>query len=146
MKKLPLSRTIGRPSKLTSGCLERLTNALRAGHTRATAASLAGIGEFTLYAWLQAANQRDAAPELVDFLEAIRKAEFEGEDALVSIIRNAAEKTWPAAAWILERRHRDKWAKRIKADVAATPPAVSKSAVEQNMATAKDAGNPPWHL
>ena len=107
----------GRPSKLTSERLERLTDALRAGHTRATAAALAGIGESTLYAWLQAANQRDAAPEFVDFLEAVKKAEFEGEDALVGIIRNAAEKTWPAAAWILERRHPDRWAKKIKSEI-----------------------------
>lgn len=130
----------GRPSKLTPDRVTRLAEALRAGHTRATAAALAGIGESTLYAWLQAANQPDAAPEFVDFLDAVKKAEVEGEDALVGIIRAAADKSWQAAAWILERRRPDSWGKRLKTEVVATPPpsAERKSAIERDMAEAEE--------
>jgi hypothetical protein len=82
---------------------------------------------------LQAANQRDATSELVDFLEAIKKAEVEGEAALVGIIRNAAEKTWPPAAWLLERRHPDRWGKKIKSEVTAAPPRADMSPADRNI-------------
>lgn len=128
-------RSPGRPSKLSPDRIERLAEALRIGHTRATAAALAGVGESTLYAWLNAANQPDAAPEFLDFLEAVKKAEVEAENSLVSLIRNSAEKSWQAGAWLLERRYPDRWAKRVKNEVFTIPsPVADESDIKRSIA------------
>ncbi len=129
----------GRPTKMTADRVARLQEALRGGHTRVTAAALAGIGTSTLYAWMAAANRPDAAPEFVEFLDAIKTAEVEAEDALLAIIRDAAAKQWQAAAWILERRHPDNWGRRFKADVSVAPPPPREAGVttiEHEMAEA----------
>lgn len=118
-----LKRPVGRPSKLTPERIARLIDALRAGHTRETAATLAGIGRSTFNAWLAAAKEPSADPELQAFSDAVKSAEIEAEDALLGIIRAATSKHWQAAAWILERRSPDRWGRRVKAEVTAPPPA-----------------------
>jgi hypothetical protein len=118
-------RHVGRPSKLNPDCIARLVDALRAGHTREGAAALAGIGRSTFNAWLAAAKEPDADRELLAFLDAIKNAEADAESELLGVIRAAAERQWQAAAWILERRHPDRWGKRVKAEVTAPPPAQS---------------------
>jgi hypothetical protein len=118
--------------------IARLQEALRAGHTRDTAAALAGIGASTLYAWMAAASQPDAAPEFVEFLDAIKKAEIEAEDALLAIVRRAAPKSRQAAAWILERRRPDSWGRKFKADLSVAPPPreAGVTTIEHDMAEA----------
>jgi hypothetical protein len=120
-------RAPGRPSKLTPECVGRLTEALRAGHTRGTAAELAGVGESTLYSWLAAAAQPGALPEFLEFRDAIRAAEFQGEDILLGHIRSAAPKSWQAAAWILGHRHPDRWGTKVKSEVVVQTPMPSGS-------------------
>jgi hypothetical protein len=48
----------------------------------------------------------------VDFLERVKMAEGEAEASLVATIRRAANDTWTAAAWLLERKHAPKWGRR----------------------------------
>ena len=113
-------------SSSTAPVVTRLAEALRVGHTRATAAALAGIGESTLYSWIATANQPNPSHEYIDFLEAIKQAEREGEDELVGLIRAAANRTWQAGAWLLERRYPDRWGRKLKAEVVAEPPSAER--------------------
>jgi transposase len=133
-----LKRHVGRPSKLTPERISRLIEALRAGHTREGAATLAGISKSTFNGWLASAKEPGADQEFLLFLDAVKSAEVEAEDALLAIIRAAAPKQWQAAAWILERRSPDRWGRRVKAEIAAPPPAqAAPSEVERHIEEAQ---------
>jgi hypothetical protein len=131
-------RHVGRPSKLTPERISRLIEAIRAGHTREGAATLAGISKSTFNGWLASAKEPGADQEFLLFLDAVKSAEVEAEDALLAIIRSAAPKQWQASAWLLERRYPDRWGRRVKAEIAAPPPAQpAPSEVEQHLAEAQ---------
>ena len=69
---------------------------LRAGNTQKDSARLAGIAEDTYYTWKK---------EHTEFAESMEKAELECKARNIAIIQQAAEHTWQAAAWWLERKH-----------------------------------------
>ena len=51
-----------------------------------------------------------------EFYELVKSAEAEAEAKAVSLIRDAGEKTWQAAAWYLERKFKDKWGRQDRID------------------------------
>ncbi|CAB4199230.1 hypothetical protein UFOVP1336_21 [uncultured Caudovirales phage] len=99
------SLEIGRPSKKTEQRVEALLQSLRAGASRQRAAALAGIHRDTLYEWMK----QDPA-----FSDAIEKAEAFAEFRFLARVATAAEneRSWQAAAWILERRFPNEWRRR----------------------------------
>ena len=46
--------------------------------------------------------------------QALKKADAEREAALVTRIMRASDDTWQAAAWLLERRYPDRYAKPVR--------------------------------
>lgn len=121
---------IGRPTKLTADLQERIVGAIRSGAYNETAAAFAGIAESTFYAWLaNAQKDREANPEqgtdFTEFQEAVEKAQAEAELDKLLIIGKAARGqptaegvpgtpgSWQAAAWMLERKHPDRYGRRI---------------------------------
>ena len=101
---------MGRPSKLTPTSHKRVVEAIRRGGYRAVAAEYAGIGEATLYRWLADGAKQDVGPYR-ELWEAVKKAEAAAELGDISIIKKAARKNWQAAAWLLERKHPERWGK-----------------------------------
>jgi hypothetical protein len=95
----------GRPTKKTEQRVEALLQSLRAGASRQRSAALAGIHRDTLNEWMRL----DPA-----FSDAIEKAEGFAEMRFLSRVATAAEneRSWQAAAWILERRFPNEWRKR----------------------------------
>jgi transposase len=80
--------------------------------THEMAARAAGISEATFYRWLQR-GENSKSGIFREFCEAVKNAEAEAEAELLSfIIEQARSGTWQAAAWILERRHPERWARR----------------------------------
>jgi len=80
------------------------------GSTQKLACERAGIHPATLCAWMQegaAAKEGTAARE---FYERIKKAKVEAIHRNVILIQKHAQKTWQAAAWLLERRCPEDWA------------------------------------
>lgn len=77
-------RTGGRKTKLTPETQERIIAAVRAGATMEAAAGAAGIGESTLYRWLQEAAQPGAPRWKREFREALQRARDELEVRLVA--------------------------------------------------------------
>jgi transposase-like protein len=121
---------MGRPTKLTADLKERLIGALRSGAPNETAAGFAGIAESTFYAWLARAqedlkNNPEIATDYTEFQEAVEKAQAEAELEKLLIINAAAKGKpttegapgtagqWQAAAWFLERRHPERYGRRI---------------------------------
>lgn len=75
--------------------------ALSIGHLDQDACVLAGIHKDTFYDKIR----KDSA-----FSDEVKKARLKAKDISIKVIRKAAIKTWTAAAWWLERKHRDEFA------------------------------------
>lgn len=100
---------------LTPQRSEVICEAISDGATREVAASAAGVGESTLYQWLK--KGRDGVEPYVEFAEAIEKADAEGELSNIRTIKTASTSTWQAAAWLLERKHPERWGRRDRMEV-----------------------------
>ena len=105
--------------------VERLLNALKAGHFVDEACQYAPISRQTYYRWLregQALEDKarrgeritDEEQQIRDLCDTIKAAEISGQNAALDTIRTAiAAGTWQAAAWFLERRNK-KWSNRTE--------------------------------
>jgi len=93
---------MARRAKLTKEVQDAVCAAIRLGATYEAAANAAGIAYETFNEW-----RKDPRPRYVQFSEAVRAAEADGMVDNLNIIREAAKRReWRAAAWLLERRHR----------------------------------------
>jgi hypothetical protein len=106
-----------RRTKLTERTKDDIVKALKAGNSRRDSALYAGISEQTFYSWMS--RGRDGEPLYAEFLEAVEKAEAQSVVRNVAIIQRAAEETWQAAAWWLERKRPDDWGPRQRMDIGA---------------------------
>lgn len=93
---------MGRPSKLNSRVAEQVLSALELGATRRHAAAAAGLGERTLYHWLEK-GAAETKGIYWQFLQDVKKAEGRCTVNMLQLIQSAAVTDWKAAAWILER-------------------------------------------
>ena len=106
---------MARPSKLTEDVKRRFLTSIRAGNDKKVAAAMAGIGESTLYRWLETAEKEDAPEEFREFRESLTQAEAEAEVAAVARIQQAAQNgRWQASAWWLERKYGERWGRNDK--------------------------------
>lgn len=124
----------GRPTSLTPEVQTAIVSAIRRGHYRATAASLAGVCRRTITNWEQRGEAGEAPFD--EFLLALKKAEAKAEDRLLRQIMKAqpaipgeggrGADLWQARAWIMERRWPSRWGGRIRATVDSELAAVLK--------------------
>jgi len=118
------SKKPGRPSKLTAEVKERLFAAVRTGSHYEQACIEAGITFTTFRNWIKRGEgthpTESQTPEHIQFFEEAMRAEVTGEISLIATVRKAAASDWRAAAWILERRHSDRWANTQRLEIAAT--------------------------
>ena len=119
----------GRPTKYTPEIGGRIVGAIQVGVTFEVAAAAAGIAKDTLYRWLREGARMTPArrppPQEPDparpgkfrpvlttlwyFSDAVNKAIPSAEVRLLQAIGGADD--WKAKAWILERRHPDRYAR-----------------------------------
>jgi transposase len=105
----------GRSSKLTPEVQEKIVQALHVGMYHKQAAAFAGISVSSFYAWIAKGEQDDEQgldTPFARFRHAVEGAEAKGEAELLGLITLAARTSWQAAAWRLERKHPEKWARR----------------------------------
>jgi transposase len=114
---------MARPSKLSPELQEKVAGLIRAGNTVEIAAEASGISEATFYAWMargERSGKADAPYRA--FRDAVEQAKAGGEAMLVTrIAKAAADGSWSAAAWLLERRSPERWTTNKTAPK--TPPA-----------------------
>lgn len=97
-------RKIGRPrTVMTDEAKDKIVRAVRLGLWPDRAAEMHGIKSGTMR------KERKIDPA---FSTAIKEAEAAAESAVLSRILRHMEKQWTAAAWMLERRWPERWAKR----------------------------------
>lgn len=108
----------GRPSLLTPKLKEEFLQAIAAGCHYEQACSYVGIDYTTFREWMLrgsgAHKTRKSNQEYADFAEDVQKAVSKGEISAIAAIRAATKEDWRAAAWMLERRHSDRWASTQK--------------------------------
>jgi hypothetical protein len=110
----------GRRSKLTPEVQEKITRAIRAGNYANVAAEYAGIGTTTFYRWLELGEKEEDGPYRA-FRDAVKSAESEAEVRAVAIIQRHMEKNWQAAMTYLERKHPQRWGRRLDVTTAGRP-------------------------
>jgi hypothetical protein len=121
---------IGRPSKLNNKVRDKIVSAIRRGAYIETAAAVAGIHKTTFYDWLKRGNEildyLDQATEeqqptisahdadCAKFAYEVEKAIAESELSDIEVVNAAAEDgQWQAAAWKLERKHHQRWGRKV---------------------------------
>jgi len=106
------------PSKLTPKTQERIYQAIRAGNYKETACKFAGISAPTFYRWVKQGRQDledgDERSRCAVFVLGLDEAIAGAEVHNVAIIQTAAKKHWQASAWMLERRHPERWSRNEK--------------------------------
>ena len=134
---------MARPDKLTPEVAQRIVDAIRVGATVELAAAAAGVGIRTLYRWKKR-GETSTSGKYWEFWERIKKAAAEEELGGVAEILLASrpklieretvtkpdgttvttEKSdrgdWHARAWVMERRHRQRWGRHISVDLDAS--------------------------
>lgn len=88
---------------------ERAIALARFGNHRDVIAAAIGWGLHDLERWLR-------TPRYGTFRQAFEAAESEAESRNVNIIAAAARDNWQAAAWLLERRWPERWARASQRD------------------------------
>ncbi len=121
----------GRPTKLTKELLAEYAEILPQCLYLETAADLVGVRRQTVRNWLrraaralqQAAKTSSPIPAseqlFVEFHQMHKRALAEGERVAVNQLRQAGEKSWNAAAWLLERRYPQHWSTKAQIDLTA---------------------------
>lgn len=89
----------------------RIVNAIAGGNYNVVAAQYAGISQTTFYRWLEE-GERARSGAKREFWEAIRAAEAQAEVRNVLLVEAAAATEWRAAAWMLERKHFERWGRK----------------------------------
>jgi hypothetical protein len=98
----------GRPNKLTAEVTERIVEAIKRGATYEIACNYAGITYQTFRNWMIKGEKTRRKNKFFEFFNKVKEAEGEAAYRWLAIIDKAAiEGSWQAAAWKLERRHRE---------------------------------------
>lgn len=106
----PLPRPKGRPCLLSIECERALIAAIEKGMPLKESAMLAGISYDTLNRWTKRGENEDAPEEFRHLCKALNRAKAVAMLRHVSVIDRAGERgDWRASAWILERRHPEKF-------------------------------------
>lgn len=96
--------------KLTKDGIQTALRLCRAGLPDCQIAAALGVRAETFSIWRNHPKTENQA----QLSKAMKKADAEREAALVTRIMRASDDTWQAAAWLLERRYPDRYAKPVR--------------------------------
>lgn len=104
--------------KCTKETIQQAVKLKKAGVTNKDIASALCIHESTLYRWIG----EPKTDEQRKLGEALKKTEADYKASLQTLIYNAAvERDWKAAAWLLERKYPQEFARQIRPPVQFEP-------------------------
>lgn len=104
--------------KLNEKLIEEAAKLIKSGNYASVVCKYFGIDESTWYRWLEKGERIKNENNIYrKFFNAIKKAEATAEGRNVAIIQDAAQTTWQAAAWYLERKYPDRWGKKDQMDL-----------------------------
>ena len=100
---------MGAKSKISQERIDVMVAHIQEGNYDSIAAGAAGITRQTFYRWIRKGKE-DREGIYYDFYQAVEQAKAAGEVELLKTIKAASQRTWQAAAWMLERSRPDRWA------------------------------------
>ena len=109
--------------KISKQLTKTVAEAIRQGYPNRFACAIAGIAERTYYRWHKRGEEIFEAERVCEtkmddaclyFYFETEKAHADYVHMLVTIIHQAAERDWKAAAWILERRYPEEYSRVIR--------------------------------
>lgn len=120
---------------MTDEAQNRIVQLIRAGSYTEVATAAAGVPRRTFYEWWQRGDPEGTSSrdrECRRFRERIEQARDEGEARNVAAVAQAATTNWLAAAWLLERRHPERWARlsQREKDQPSQPPVPAPAAAD----------------
>jgi transposase len=110
----------GRKPKLNKMVIKRLEEALLAGNYIETACDYANINRATFYKWMAEAEKPGAKPILRELSDTVTQARAQAEMRNVLRVQKAADETWQAASWWLERSFPQRWGRQSKVELSGT--------------------------
>lgn len=114
------NKRTGPRSKCTDKTISEIAALVAEGNYVEQACKAVGIGQSTYYLWKEKGNDpNNKDKQYKKFVEAIEQAEALSEAKHVRNITRAAKTTWQASAWLLERKHGDRWGRKDKMNVEA---------------------------
>jgi len=105
-------------TKLTEEKIQLASKLIGAGNTVKTIYGALGVSKQTWYNWLDKGSKAKSGLYR-KLYEEVEKAESRAESRYVTIIAQAAEENWQAAAWMLERKYPERWGRKDKVDLSA---------------------------
>ena len=96
--------------KLTKDGIQTALRLCRAGLPDCQIAAALGVRAETFSIW----RNHPKTENQTQLSKAMKKADAEREAALVTRIMRASDDTWQAAAWLLERKYPDRYAKPVR--------------------------------
>ena len=100
----------GGKERLTQDGIRTALKLCRAGLPDCQIAAALDVRADTYTRWINHPKTENQA----QLAQALKKADAEREAALVTRIMRASDDTWQAAAWLLERRYPDRYAKPVR--------------------------------
>ncbi len=102
--------------KLNKELIEKAHRLISEGHYAVVVCTYLGIDESTFYKWINKAKQDIEVNKksiYVEFFQSINEAEAKAEMRhLQNIAKSANDGTWQASAWLLERKHKNRWSNK----------------------------------
>jgi hypothetical protein len=112
-KKSKSKKNQSRPSKLTPELQAEIILLIKMGNFVETTCGTVGINKSTFYDWMKKGkNSNHPQNKYRKFQEAVVQAMAWSEARDVALITTQSKYDWRAAAWILSRKHPDKWGKK----------------------------------
>jgi hypothetical protein len=111
--------------KLNKELIDKAHRLISEGHYAVVVCAYLGIAEKTFYNWCN--KGKEAIEEgknniYVQFLQSINEAEAKAEMRhLQNIAKAATDGTWQASAWLLERKHKNRWSQKQDITLSGNP-------------------------
>lgn len=113
--------------KLNRELIDKAHRLTSEGHYAVVVCTYLGITEACYYKWIQKAKadiENNKRSIYVEFFESLNEAEAKAEMRhLQNIAKAATEGTWQASAWLLERKHKNRWSQKQDITLSGNPDA-----------------------
>lgn len=113
--------------KLNKELIDKAHRLISEGHYAVVVCNYLGIDESTFYKWINKAKSDMEANKksiYVEFFQSVNEAEAKAEMRhLQNIAKAATDGTWQASAWLLERKHKNRWSQKQDITLSGNPDA-----------------------
>lgn len=137
-------RELGRPTKLTKELTSKIAKHVEDWLPFEQACLLSEVSERNFYHWVEFAKRDEKAGKesiFTAFFQEIKKAQSKAESEALCDVR-AKVSNWQASAWLLERRHHDRYGRRVVNEMVGKDGGAIRIEEQRRDVVAQTQGNP----